>query len=135
MSTPSGYDATQDDDITVNKKVLVDLIAQVEALGGGDVTPTEWKEMAEPVPFTDRAVYPPYVLAGHLVAYIDGQWQCICHNVPKAPFNPHWGIEGHPEEGVGIAKYVPADHDQFILTFGETTQAERLARIQEVING
>ncbi len=119
----------------MNKKVIVDLINQVEALGGGDVTPPEWIAAQEPIPFSDTAVFPPFVIGDHLVAYKDGKWQCVCHDVPTPPFNPFWGVEGHPLEGVGISKYIPETHDQWILAFGETTKANRLARIAEVLNG
>ncbi len=135
MGVPSSYDDDQDEIMSVNKKVIFDLIAQVEALGGGDVTPTEWVEATEPIPFSDTAVFPPYVIGGHLVAFKDNKWQCVCHSSPPHPFNPFWGVEGHPDEGVGIDHYDAALHDAYILTFGETTKTERLARIQEVING
>ncbi len=135
MSTPpSDYDTSQDQNITVNKKVLEDLIQKVELLGGGDATPTEWVAAEEPVPFSDQAVYPPYVVAGHLVAWKNGSWLCACHSYPAAPFNPWWGVKDHPNELVGIQKYNPEIHDDWIIQFGDLEKPDRLARIQEVLN-
>ncbi len=127
-------DAEQTDEILINKKVILDLIARVEDLGGGDVTPTEWEDIDEPIPYTDRAVFPPYVVADHLVSYQDGLWLCSCHPRPPAPFNPFWGIEGHEFEAVGAHKYVAATHDQWIEAYGEITKAERLERIAHIVS-
>ncbi len=133
MADPSNYDQVQDETVSVNVKVLKDLVAAVEEAGLGDLTPTEWVESQEPIPFSDMSIYPRYVHGGHLVD--DGsqpRLRCICHAYPAPPFNPFWGIEGHAEEKVGITHYDAAKHENWILTFGETTKTERLARIAEV---
>ncbi len=133
MSEKSEYDSEQDATVEINVKTLKALIQTVERFTGQDVTPTEWIAAEEPVPFTDQAVYPPYVIAGHLVGYVNGQYQCICHDKPPQPFNPYWGVEGHPLELIGIRKYDAEKHSDFILTYGDREKPDRLARIAEVL--
>ncbi len=133
MPEPSDYDSEQDATVEINVKTLKALIQTVERFTGENVTPTEWVVAAEPVPFTDQAVYPPYLVAGHLVEWKNGHWECVCHDHPQAPFNPYWGVEGHPLELVGIQKYDAEKHAVYILSYGDREKPDRLARIAEVL--
>ncbi len=131
MPDPSDYDQEQDSD---SRELFTKFQDWITSQGGPDLTPTEWKELEEPVPFSDRAIYPPYVVGGHLMVWKNGGWYCGCHAYPEIAFNPYWGVEGHRWEKVGIHIYDPSTHDPWIHTFGETTKSERLARIQEVLS-
>jgi len=127
------YDEKQDDRIQeiidTNRKLLNYLHQTGQT---PDLTPPSWKDVSEPIPWTDRAIYPPYVYGNHLVAWKNGSYQCICHDTPPTPFNPFWGIEGHESEAVGINKYDPEDHNRHLVGFGELTQAQRVGRAMEV---
>ncbi len=130
--TQEEVDAEQTDEITINKDVLRSLIEHIEQSDGVDLTPEVWKAREEPVPFTDEAVFPPYIVAGHLMAYKDGGWFCACHDYPPTPFNPYWGVTGHKLEAVGIAKYDAEKHASWITAFGDITRQVRLDRIAEM---
>lgn len=130
MPDKSSYDEEQD---STQRELFQDFQDWVTAQGGPNLIPTEWKELIVPVPFTDRAVYPPWVAGGHLLVWKNGGWFCGCHEYPDPPFNPFWGVEDHPLEAVGIHKYKATAHDEWILTYGEITKSERLDRIAEVL--
>ncbi len=133
MSAPSDYDEQQDDQALLQREMLLKFNDWLKAQGGPDLTPTEWEELDEPVPFSDVAVFPTYVYAGHLVDDGgQGKLRCVCHGYPRAPFNPYWGVENHEFERIGLEKYNPEIHDEWIFSFGETTKAERLERISEL---
>ncbi len=134
MVNQGDVDAGQDAELDTQQDLLRKLIAIAQQEGYGDITPTEWQELEEPVPFSDRAIYPPYVVGGHLVKFQNNAWVDACHDFPPHPFNPFWGVAGHQNELVGLEeKYVPATHDQWIGDFGEVTKADRLARIAELL--
>ncbi len=105
----------------------------ITSQGGPDLRRTEWKELVVPVPWTDRAAFPPFVGGGHLLVWKNGGWYCGCHTYPDGPFNPFWGVEDHPLEAIGIHKYDPQVHAEWIVTYGEVTKTERLDRIAAVM--
>ncbi len=74
--------------------------------------PTELREPVYPVKHIDRANNPPYIIAGELVEWKYGHWYSV--NCPTPPFNPYWGLHGHPSEKIGIDLYDPIKHDVFL---------------------
>ncbi len=100
------------------------------------VLPTEWiEDRLVPVPWVDRATCPPYIVAGYLM---ERRGADLCRvDAPEMPFNPWWGINGHPKEGLGIDHYVAADHAGYLLPCSDErgdliSQAARAARAAAV---
>lgn len=132
-------DLEQDRQIAYLTEAMKRSAMVLEALGvipDDDIMiPTELREPHYPIQFIDRANCPPYLLAGKMVEWKHGHWYDV--DCPDPPFNPYWGLKGHPMEKIGIDLYVPADHDGYLHTTSDGrgdlhTETERAARAVEV---
>jgi len=121
--------------IQVNQETLNKLMKALEAAGvAPDLRPTEWKDAEPgPIPFTDKALSPVYLVGDHLVKYSKGRYVDACCPIPEGPFNPFWGLKDHPNERIGILSFSAKKHTDFILDHGKNTKSIRLERIAEVI--
>lgn len=128
-------DASQDSQIQLNQETLNKLMKWMEKQGDApDLRPQEWKDQEPgPIPFTDQALSPVWLVNGHLVKYSKGRYVDACCAMPEPPFNPYWGIRDHPNERIGIMKFSKKKHEQFIYDYAEHTHSLRLERIAEVI--
>lgn len=132
----TSVDATQDEQIEMTQETVEKMLRWFEAQGGQmpDLRPESWKEAEPgPIPYTDQAICHPYLFAGHLVKRSGGRYVDACCPAPEAPFNPYWGLDGHPNELIGIMKFSKKSHTEFIKPWGGFTAAQRLQRIAEVI--
>jgi len=128
-------DATQDSQIQMNQETMNKFLKWMADTGQSpDFRPDDWKQSEPgPIPYTDNALFPVFLINGHLVKRSGGRYVDACHEVPPAPFNPYWGLKDHTNERIGILAFDKKAHKPYILDHGQVTRSQRLERIAEVI--